>query len=255
MATLHDPFWASDPKILIKNLDIIPNQQMNNAERLNALTRLLIIITVIMYVTNYEHAFTVFALGLILIILLRYNQQKEHFGPHRGNHDPCHTCGTNSTMAYINTKYETSPENQFSHANYGLTSWMNSKYRVIPVDIPSPARQVWQNEPRYCNEYSQNPNGYNIIPLVQGNQVANNYYANTFVQPDRKTHFNDQEWVENTGNGFCAPGRQSAMPAIQSAFMRDSLEFRNNIMGEYVDQFERSRQHNCVGFKPGRPTW
>ena len=54
---------------------------------------------------------------------------------------------------------------------------------------------------------------------------------------------------------MCAPQKESVMPAIQSAFMRDSTEFRNNIMGEIVDQFARERNHTCVGFKPGRKTF
>jgi hypothetical protein len=239
---ISDPFWINDPKILFTKFDIMPTRCMTNAERLNALTRLLAVITIVLYFTGYDQYFTVLALGILLILILRSNQPKEHFTPRRGVHDPCHTCGFDSNMAYINSKYETTPANQFSHVNYGLRSWTNAKYKVIPEYVPPPYSEVWRNEPRYCTEYSMNPNSYDISPTMN-------------LGPSNRCHFEDREWVLNTPTGQCSQGKVSAMPAIQSAFMRDSLQFRNNIMGDYIDQIERTRQHNCVGFKPGRKTF
>lgn len=240
----NDTFWLNDPKVLFKTLDFIPTQTMTNPERLNALTRLLILITIGMYMMGYDQYFTVLVLGLLLIVILK-SSQKEGFRPRRGNHDPCHTCGFDSNMAYINTKYETSPQNQFSHLNDGLRSYTHAHYKLIPVDTPAPYREVWRKEPRWCNEFSQYPNTYNLIPND----------GPGFSQPDNKCHYEDREWIENTPTGRCNTGKQSAMPAIESAFMRDSMEFRNNIMGEYIDQFFLQRNYNCTDFKPGRKTF
>jgi hypothetical protein len=244
---MSDPFWLNDPKILFSSCDIIPSQKMTNAERLNALTRLLLLLVLIMYLMDYDQWLTVLIVGLLLIIVLR-NTDQEHFRPRRGAHDPCHTCGYDSHMAYINSKYETTPITQYDHTNDGLRSYTHAHHKVIPVDTPQPYRESWRNEPRFCSEFSQYPSTYNIIP-------SGSFDQGVFSQPDRRCHFEDREWIENTTTGVCAPGKESAMPAIQSAFMRDSLEFRNRIMGEYVDQFERERQHNCVDFKPGRKTF
>ncbi len=252
---LPDPFWLDKPNVLFTTCEFIPTQNMTNSERLNALTRLLIVISIGMYLLNYQQYLTVFILGILLIVILR-STQKEPFRPHRGNHDPCHTCGFDSTLAYINSKYETSPQNQFSHVNDGLRSYTHAHYNVKPVDVPAPFREVWRKEPRWCNEFSQYPNTYNIIPEPSGKtKAAYRYIQENFSQPTNKCYFDDRAWVDNVSGGKCPPGRQSAMPAIQSAFMRDSLEFRNNIMGDYIDQIERERQHNCVGFKPGRKTF
>lgn len=251
---LSDPFWLNNPKVLFTTLDFIPTQNMTNSERLNALTRLLIIITVGMYFMGYDQYFTVLALGILLIIILR-STQKENFGPNRGNHDPCHTCGFDSQLPYINTKYETSPQNQYTHVNDGLRSYTHAHYKVIPQDVPAPYREVWRKESRWCNEFSQYPNTYNIIPNVGGSPAAYRYIEENFSQPDNKCHYADREWIDNLPGGRCPPGKVSAMPAVQSAFMRDSMEFRNNIMGEYVDQFARQRNHLCDNFKPGRKTF
>lgn len=251
---LYEPFWLDDPCILVKSLNLIPTQKMNNAERLNALTRLLILITLGMWLSGSEHYITVLVVGILLILVMR-NTQKEGFRPRRGNHDPCHTCGFDSRLPYINTKYETSPQNQYSHVNDGLRSYTHAHYKVIPVDTPAPYREVWRKESRWCNEFSQYPNTYNIIPKVGGSPAAYRYISDNFSQPENKCNYADREWIENTPTGMCNPGKVSAMPAIQSAFMRDSMEFRNNILGEYVDKFARERNHICQDFKPGRKTF
>jgi hypothetical protein len=249
----NDPFWLQDPRILFKP-DFIPSQTMTNSERLNALTRLLLIITAGMYLMGYEQYLTVFVLGILLIIVLR-STRKEGFSPRRGNHDPCHTCGFDATSAYINSKYETSPMQQYTHLNDGLRSYTHAHHKVIPVDTPAPYREVWRKEPRWCNEFSQYPNTYNIIPKVGGSPQAYKYITDNFSQPSNKCQYADRAWIDNTPGGRCGNQKRSAMPAIQSAFMRDSMEFRNNIMGEYIDQFERERNHLCVDFKPGRKTF
>jgi len=248
---LNDPFWLNNPNILLSNMEIFPTEKMTNSERLNALTRLLFLIVLGMYICNYDYYITVLILGLLLILMLR-STNKENFSPRRGAHDPCHTCGQDSNMAYINTKYETSPQNQFSHLNDGHNSYTHAHYKVIPADVPAPYSEVWRNEPRYCNEYNQFPESYSIISNKAGSYK---YVQDVFNQPSRKCQFEDRKWVDSVAGGKCPPGRVSAMPAVQSAFMRDSMEFRNNIMGEIIDQFGRQRQHNCVNFKPGRKTF
>lgn len=234
---MNDPFWLNDPAVLIRKLDVMPNQKMTNAERLNALTRLLLVVTVILFIAGYEHALTILILGVILILVLRTNepQQKEGFQPHRGNH--IYTNGFDSSMPHINYKYEVSPIQQYNHLNYGLRSYTNAKYKLIPIETPAPYREVWQNEPNYYNEFSQYPESYDVD-----------------YQPTPRTYFASSAHVENLPQGSY-PRRQSAMPAVESAFMRDSMEYRNNVMGEIVDFYEKQRQHNCVGFKPGRKTF
>lgn len=239
----NDPFWLNDPKVIVKNFVIIPDQNMTDAERLNALTRLLIVICIGLYACGYKEWTTVFVLGLVLIIVLR-NAKNEGFAPRRGRHDPCNTCGFDSTLPYINSKYETTPMNQWSHTNDGLRSYTHAHYKVIPVDTPAPYREVWRKDSKWCNEYSQYPSSF--VMLSQPGPKNN--------QPQNKCHYEDRTYVDVLPQASCQK-RQPTMQMSQPAFMRDSQEFRNNIMGEIVDQFGRRTQHNCVGFKPGRKTF
>jgi len=252
---ISEPFWLDDPKILITKLDIIPNRKMTGNERLNAITRLIILITFIMFVIGYDKWYLIFLLGILLVLILQnvYHKETEGFGPHRGR-KACQGCGFDSTMPYISTRYEETPSNTFSHVNYGLASYNRAKYNVVPMYVPSPASKVWQNEPHYCSEFTGYPDSYEIPPassLYDGQQQQQHFNI-----PKRKCYWEDDIWFENSPTGQVPPANKvPAMPAIQSAFMRHSSTFRNNIMGDYIDQIERTRQHNCVGFKPGRKTF
>ena len=241
---INDPFWINDPSILFKKLELVPRKDMTNSERLNALTRLLFLITLGLYIMNNEHYLTVLIIGLFLIFILQ-NKEKEGFSPRRGAHDPCHTCGFDSQLSYINSKYETSPQNQFDHTIDSPRSWTHAHYKVIPVDTPAPYREIWRNEPRWCNEFSQFPNTYNIIP-------GTDY---PFSQPENKCFFEDQISITNTSTGQYGPAKKSVCSPVQSNEMTNMLTFRNNIMGQYIDQIESTRQHNCTDFKPGRKTF
>ena len=76
-------FWLEDPCALLKSLSIFPNMKMSKAEKLNALTRLVVVITGVMYVMEYEYWSTFLVLALFVIIVLQYsgndNKKKEKF--------------------------------------------------------------------------------------------------------------------------------------------------------------------------------
>jgi len=65
-------FWLDDPKELIKSLNIIPTKDMTKDEKLNALTRLVIIIAVFMVLFDYSHWLTFLLVALLIIIIIKY---------------------------------------------------------------------------------------------------------------------------------------------------------------------------------------
>lgn len=247
-----DEFWIHKPSVLFNSCVILPDKSMTKNQKLNALTRLLIFVVFILYVsqTEYtEYAVYVLLLGLIILFLMycqhKKEPRKENFSAHRGQFDPCRTCcGQDSSLPYINYKYEVSPENQYTHENDGLRSYTHAKYQVLPVDTPAPYRQVWRNQQDYYNEYSMYPKSYDI---------STDY---SYV-PRPKEWFDDQITV---GPLPCPEEpiqikKKPGMRPRQGAFIRHSNEFRNNVMGEVVDQFYRERNHACPVFKPGRKTY
>lgn len=68
MSSKQTKFWLEDPSILFTDIVFFPTAQMSREEKLNALTRLAIAISVLMYSTDCKHP-TTFLLGSILIIV------------------------------------------------------------------------------------------------------------------------------------------------------------------------------------------
>jgi len=75
--TSGEKFWAQDPCVLFNNLRIFPTASQTRNEKLNALTRLAIILTSILYYIQYEYWFTFLILSLLIVLLLKYGGSKE----------------------------------------------------------------------------------------------------------------------------------------------------------------------------------
>lgn len=78
---IGDPFWTRNPSVLFRGCMPFPTKDMTTNEKLNSLTRLVLIITLILYVMEFEY-WAVFGLtGLLLIILIhsRSENTKEGF--------------------------------------------------------------------------------------------------------------------------------------------------------------------------------
>lgn len=76
---MNDMFWLTNPKILLKRekiLDIWPNVTMNYAEKMNATTRFIILITVIGQILLNRYIISLLGIILILIIVFIYNHYK-----------------------------------------------------------------------------------------------------------------------------------------------------------------------------------
>ena len=65
-------FWLEDPCILFTDICVFPTKEMSKEERLNALTRLALIISLVMYIMEYTNWFTFLVLALLIIFALQY---------------------------------------------------------------------------------------------------------------------------------------------------------------------------------------
>jgi len=73
-SSIYSPikFWIEDPSTLFQTFDIIPNQDMTDAERLNAMTRVIILLTAIMFVVKFPLWWMFLTIGIITVIILWY---------------------------------------------------------------------------------------------------------------------------------------------------------------------------------------
>lgn len=73
-------FWGQNPCILFQSLSLIPNDTMTKDEKLNALTRLSLIASAVLYAMNYPQ-WNLFLIGSIcIIILIHVSQNKDREG-------------------------------------------------------------------------------------------------------------------------------------------------------------------------------
>lgn len=63
-------FWFDNPGILLQTFDLLPQPDMNNAERLNAMTRAIIVISAVMFLIQFPLWWLFLALGLLVVVAL-----------------------------------------------------------------------------------------------------------------------------------------------------------------------------------------
>ncbi len=256
MNNSSEKIWLNDPKALFDSMNIIPDSSMTNAERLNALTRLLILITLGMYFVGYENYFTVFVLGMILIVILRNNQPCEHFtsdvtdvqalddgirtfipGLDSKPHVPPNkSCWFDPGVSTLNAAYEVTTPIQFNHFDDSKRSYMNAKYELTPNTEAEGFTQIWRTEPEMCGEYIMVPDPASFSVIDPEDHVGQcNYIVRSKI---------DHLPISQAQNGL-----NSVRAIAEADYSQSVLDFRSNIMAEHIDRFRRERQHNCPDMK------
>src|SRR5690606_21838142 len=143
-----------------------------NAQRLNALTRLLLLIVLGMYIFGYDKYITTLVLGLMLILILRGNNRisQENFKSDisetqaldsgiRGfipglDSKPkvgaCQSCWFDQDTSLRNMAFEVTPPIQFNLDDSSKRSYMNAKYELTPLQPADGFTQIWRTEPDMC---------------------------------------------------------------------------------------------------------
>lgn len=66
------PFWIENPKVLFYTFELMPNSDMTDVERLNAMTRIIIVIAAIMFLFKFPVWWLFLSLGLMVVIIFWY---------------------------------------------------------------------------------------------------------------------------------------------------------------------------------------
>lgn len=70
-------FWVNDPCILLTDFNLIPNSSLTQNEKLNALTRIVLIVSIIMYFIEYKQWYLFSIIGLLMILLIKLSDSKQ----------------------------------------------------------------------------------------------------------------------------------------------------------------------------------
>jgi len=70
-------FWLESPECLLNSFDLVPRDNMTLEERMNTITRLVIVVFIILLVMKHKHALTFLIISLVIIIIVYYAQRKD----------------------------------------------------------------------------------------------------------------------------------------------------------------------------------
>ena len=207
-------FWVENPCIIVTDVKVFPTEEMDTNQKLNALTRLSIIIAIVMYLMKYKYWFMFLILALFIIVLLKYvkipaskdskedtkkaTPEKEHF---------------TIVPTYLGTDFQ-----QTTVTPTFAEEWQ----------IPPPAYDIYTNVPSL-----NNPNKFES-PLQPQSYPYGQYLTNTNLLPS-------DEYYTHLGCG----GSQRAREYANSAYLRHDLAFRDNISRIYKKKLSRRFRHNC----------
>ena len=76
-ACKRNKFWLENPINLFCNLDVIPLNDMEIAQQMNALTRLVLIVFIILTLFSFKYNLLFLLISLVIIIILYYLQKNQ----------------------------------------------------------------------------------------------------------------------------------------------------------------------------------
>nr|QBK84765.1 MAG: hypothetical protein LCDPAC01_02460 [Pithovirus LCDPAC01] len=188
-------------------MSLFPITEMSRAEKLNALTRLAIVITIIMYFMKYEHWFIFLVLSVFIIIVLQYAGSKKD-----SKDDNIEDFTIVPT--YVGTDFQ-----QTVVSPTFAEEWQ----------IPPPAYDIYTQVPYPGAEQDKFEK-----PLKPQSYPYGQYLTRTNLLPS-------DEYYTHLGCG----GARTAREYINSTFLRHDLARQENMMRIYKKRLNRRFRHNC----------
>ena len=261
-------FWLQDPRVLL-SLKIVPDKSMARVEKLNALTRALILVALVLFLLDVCNALAILMLGLLLIICvytfsgndpehftgkwpapptsMRISEQDalangvRSFNPQfdaQPHGPPNDACWFNQDTGLLNAAYEITPPIQFNHFDDSKRSYMNNSMDRMPQEVDADFAARWRQDSDMNGYYSMTPDELTEFPVESvSSQGEQNYIV--------------RSKIDHLPVSQGPAGMTSARAIAEQAFVTNSIDFRNSLSGDYSDYLIRQRKHNC----PDMPLW
>lgn len=234
MASQKDNFWVGEPCILFSDMAFLPTKDMTQQEKLNALTRLAIIISIVMYLMDYEYWFSFLTLSILFIIIINYSCSLEKFKKgSMKNENMILEDSEDEDSSSDEEKEEDIIENFSIVPTYSGADFQQTV--IAPTfaeewQIPPPAYDLYTNVP-----YPESSGSRDTFetPLKQQSYPYGQYLTRTNLLPS-------DEYYTHLGCG----GARSARSYVNGAFLRHDLARRENMSRIYKKRLNRRYRHN-----------
>lgn len=141
-------FWINNPLKLFGDINVIPNGKQPYDIRMNTLTRLIILISIVLYILKIGGSLQFLIFGVLFIIILYYSQS-EDMQKTRESFTPQGMLTENTPLGQIVYNVHNGPG--------------RPEYRRIPIEAPSPAMaNEWGGYHPQINKFQDTliPSGY-----------------------------------------------------------------------------------------------
>lgn len=228
-------FWIEEPCELFSSWAILPTVKMSKEEKLNALTRLSILVGAIMYAIGNASWITFLLVSILLMIVLNYSTKPGAFEGYKytaTDATPSKTEAVSSVETPVDEDIaETNIENFSVTPTYVGTDFQQTI--VAPTyaeewQIPPPAYDLYTNVP-----YTGAEEDTFEAPMRPQSYPYGQYLTNTNLMPG-------DEYYTRMGCG----GARTAREYVNSTFLRHDLARRENMTRLYKKQLSRRFRNN-----------
>lgn len=165
---MEHKYWVEEPCVLFQSMSLFPKKEMTKQEKLNSLTRLVLLITVVLYLIGSKHWFVFMVASLLILTMVNY----------AGN------CNGSENFT-ITPTYMSNDLQQTVTAPLFAEEWQ----------IPPPAYDLYTNSDDCCNiEYFDEPLQPQSYPYGQ-------YLTRTNILPS-------DEYYTHTSDGGARTARE-----------------------------------------------
>ena len=213
---------------LFSNLSVLPSKDMNKAEKLNALTRLVIVVSIVMYFCKYKWWSTFLIISLLIILVLYY------YG--------------NSQEGFMKKSKPKKEEEQYHSENeYSTPIDGVEHFSIVPTYTGTDFQQTII-APTFAEEWQIPPPAYDIYTQVPYPGESSDTFE-TPLQPQsypygqyltRTNLLPSDEYYVHLGCG----GARTAREYANSTFLRNDLAYRENMMRIYKKKLNRRFRSN-----------
>jgi Family of unknown function (DUF5762) len=129
--------WINNPSKLIQSLNIFPSSNFSYQENFNSITRMVILISIILFITKYKYAFNFLLVSIIIILIIYFITTKDMSKSFNKMNTPINiTTPSHDSSWSNNMNHITTPSHDSSWSN------MNHQYSSHITKLPYPAYDI-----------------------------------------------------------------------------------------------------------------
>ncbi len=210
---IHERFWLEDLSVLFNHFRFVPTYNMNKSAKLNAVTRLCIVVGAVLYFMKVDWWLYFILASLLGICMIKYSGAKIE------NFSVTPTYGTGNVLSAETRVVPTYAEEwQLNpHVFDQQKNYITPQVELLSTGYPSEqiGAQIYDQTPPVAYPYGQVLSRTNMMPTDE-HVVLNN----------RSSKMRVRDYAN-------------------SAFLRNDLAFRHNMIEEYKKKLNRRFRHNC----------